>query len=226
MAAMLENGVDVNSVDRYGNTAVHYNYEHAEMLAWLIAHGANLDAQNKEGWTALHLACDDYADKTNAALNLIENGADPNVQGCRGRTPLILACSKHNPSTNTNRLRIVQMLLANQADPNLEWEEGTALHAAILRAWAEEDPSAPAVLEALVEGGANVNARAANDGNTPLQRLVFFDGHGYDAEKGVEVLKFMARYKADTISPCGNGVPPRRAAKSIPFRNYFNNAGK
>jgi len=91
-ARINEDGIDVNSKDRLGNTAVHYNYEHPEILAWLLAHGADLNATNKEGWTAMHQACNDLDDRYNECLDMIERGADINVQGCRGRTPLHLVC--------------------------------------------------------------------------------------------------------------------------------------
>merc|ERR1711988_1983694 len=33
---VTRDGIDINSKDRYGNTAVHYNYDHAEVLTWLL----------------------------------------------------------------------------------------------------------------------------------------------------------------------------------------------
>ena len=39
------------------------------------------------------IAVQDYDNKYNAALFLVEAGADPNYQGCHGRTPLHLVPS-------------------------------------------------------------------------------------------------------------------------------------
>eukprot|EP00656_Telonema_subtile_P056503 TRINITY_DN9039_c0_g1_i5.p1 TRINITY_DN9039_c0_g1~~TRINITY_DN9039_c0_g1_i5.p1 ORF type:complete len:321 (-),score=83.97 TRINITY_DN9039_c0_g1_i5:160-1122(-) len=221
MEEKLAEGVDINSVDRYGNTALHYNYEFPEVVCWLLDHGADINARNKDMWTALHLACDDYNDKYNAALMLVEHGADPNAQGTRGRTPLHLACYKHMKS-GQSRAQMIKMLLGNGADANMEWEEGTPLHASVISAYQEPELEEPEVLHALIMANANVNQRAVNDNNTPLQRLVQLDENGHDhVDKNVEVLKYLIANKADYVSPCGNGVPPKRAAKSTAMRNFF-----
>jgi len=221
-AARLEMGIDINSVDRYGNSAVHYNYEHPEVITWLTNHGADINAQNKEGWTALHMACDDYTDKYKAALFLVEHGADPNHQGIHGRTPMHLACYKHFKS-GQSRAMLVKMLLSNGGDPNIEWEEGTPLHACVAPSCSEKDLNEPELMAALIRANANVNVRAQNDGNTPLQRLVQMDGHGLDPEAAVAVATYLISMKADYTSPCGDGVPPKRAARSGPMREFFKN---
>src|SRR5258706_13688958 len=57
---------------------------HAIALALLDA-GANVNARDERGWTALHFAVN--ADKRAAAL-LLAAGADPNAVANDGRTPL------------------------------------------------------------------------------------------------------------------------------------------
>merc|ERR1712146_444715 len=172
---VTRDGIDINSKDRYGNTAVHYNYDHAEVLTWLLDHGADINATNKESWTALHICCDSYDDKYNAALALIERGADPNLQGCKGRTPLHLACAKHFKS-GQSRANLIKMLLANGADPNIEWQEGTALHAVLMSSLHEPDLEQPEAMVAILDHNCDINTRAKSDGNTALQRLIQQDG--------------------------------------------------
>merc|ERR1712166_447749 len=190
-------GIDINSKDRYGNTAVHYNYEFPEILAWLLAHGADIDAQTKDGFSAMHLACNDFDDRYKECLDMCERGADPNLQGRRGRTPLNLACAKHFKS-GQSRANLIKMLLANGAEPN--------------------------AMVAILDANCEINTRAESDGNTAFQRLVQMDGHGMDPTIAVQIGGYLLNCKADYTSPSGNGHPPRRNARSNEMRALFNNS--
>jgi len=214
-------GIDINSKDRYGNTAVHYNYEFPEILAWLLAHGADIDAQNKDDWTAMHLACNDFDDRYKECLDMCERGADPNLQGRRGRTPLNLACAKHFKS-GQSRANLIKMLLANGADPNKQWEEGTALHDVLVPSLNEPNPAEPDAMVAILDANCEINTRAESDGNTAFQRLVQMDGHGMDPTIAVQIGGYLLNCKADYTSPSGNGHPPRRNARSNEMRALFN----
>lgn len=59
-------------------------------LEWLIRRGANLNAQDSTGHTALHLAILNWQDEATATL--IAAGADLNLATAKGETPLMLAC--------------------------------------------------------------------------------------------------------------------------------------
>jgi len=114
---LLDHGADINSKDCKGNTPLHYaccdfllNFQipdtpevhdsfyrgcfctkcQKERLKYLIAHGADVNAQNEMGQTALHLAvvsyvCDDVIDY------LTKHGADLNLRDRNGMTVLDLA---------------------------------------------------------------------------------------------------------------------------------------
>lgn len=81
----------------------------------MIAGGADLNAQNSLGETALHwMAIDGRCD---IARLLIKNGADINIQDNYGNTPLCIA-------TKYNKIRSVELLIENGADPFIKDYKG------------------------------------------------------------------------------------------------------
>jgi hypothetical protein len=59
-------------------------------VAWLIAHGANVNARGPGGWTAAHFAAQRNTGPKTLQL-LVENGAELNAQDDEGQTPLDIA---------------------------------------------------------------------------------------------------------------------------------------
>ena len=55
---LIEKGADLNVVDEYGATALHWASQegHSEIMKMLIKAGADVNVVNKYGITALHLA--------------------------------------------------------------------------------------------------------------------------------------------------------------------------
>ena len=119
---LLDHGADINSKDRKGNTPLHYVCSefpfdycvpdnpkvHAtfyrgcfckkcqlERLEYLISRGANVNAQNEMGQTALHLAVIEFAG--DAVIEyLTKHGADLNLRDRNGKTVLDLVQEIHN----------------------------------------------------------------------------------------------------------------------------------
>src|SRR5258707_8261544 len=83
----INNGVDVNSRDADGNTLLMQAavYATAADLEFLVAHGADVNAVNKGGHTAVMRAMPDLA----KIKLLVEHGADVNAVA-RGTTPLLI----------------------------------------------------------------------------------------------------------------------------------------
>jgi len=80
-----------------------------------VADGAEINARDTEGWTALKYAIDAHQLKTASAL--IELGADINLASSSGRTPLMSAAAKSLPDA-------VHLLLDAGANPSLKNEMG------------------------------------------------------------------------------------------------------
>ena len=152
----------------------------------LIDGGANVDAKDQKGQTALHYAA--KAGQTAVARLLIAHGADVNAGD--DWTPLVEAahCSKEmvelllakgadinagkwpalHSALDAGRYDIVELLLAKGADANIRDDKGhTPLHiAASYAAWRY-----PKIVERLISKGADINAKD-NHGKTALSYAV------------------------------------------------------
>ena len=117
-----------------------------------IAKGANPDAADRDGVTALHYAAG--TGESEPVRALLEAKADPNVRDeYKGQTPLQLAVQADSP-------KAVKLLLEAKADPNVpDYEGGTALH------YAASNRN-PAIARQLIAGGGDPN-RADVQGHTP-----------------------------------------------------------
>lgn len=82
--ATLDAGVDVDSLDRYGQTALMLaaHAGHDAVVEALIAHGANLNVTAKWGLSALMLAI--VAGHPEVARRLARAGADLAIRGTGG----------------------------------------------------------------------------------------------------------------------------------------------
>lgn len=92
--AFIQHGVDVNSVDPTGLTALHdaVRKDHADVVDILLEAGANIDQQSDFGWTPLHLALTSGAPQ--ATLALLKRGATVDLRNTRGRAPLHVGAAR------------------------------------------------------------------------------------------------------------------------------------
>ena len=129
----------------------------------LIDSGADLDAQDSQGFTALHRAA--AAGKTVDITALATAGANVNATTRGGRlTPLHVAIWRRAG------LAAVRALIASEADVDAtDWIGQTALHRA-----ARDSRADPAVVEALLAAGADPNVRDRN-WYTPLDHATRAD---------------------------------------------------
>ena len=80
-AGLIRNGHNLDSLDRYGQTAIMLAAVHGrcDLVDLLIQHDANLNITAKHGLSALMLAI--VNGHTDVAEALVEAGADPHLQG-------------------------------------------------------------------------------------------------------------------------------------------------
>ena len=144
-----------------------------EAVRSLLKQGANVNATQADGATALHWAS--YRDDLESADLLIRSGANVNARNDLGATPLWAACQNGSES-------MVGRLLTAGANPNAALLLGETPVMVAARS------GSPAVVELLAAQGANVNARAAR-GQTALMWAV--------AQKHPEVVKVLLANGAD-----------------------------
>lgn len=108
-----------------------HNYERAKEL---LSSGVDINAPlNGQGWTALHVMVENYAEESVAFL--LENRADPNRADAAGMTPLHLSVdieadtASQTAPTNDGvptapRLKITTLLLNHGASPDIQNRNG------------------------------------------------------------------------------------------------------
>ncbi|MHB9148282.1 MAG: ankyrin repeat domain-containing protein, partial [Candidatus Amoebophilus sp.] len=118
----------------------------------LIQKGADIHAEDSNGWTSLHRASQrGYLEVSN---HLLKAGAHINAKDANGLTPLYVA-------TLLGHLESAKLLIEYGADVNAKNRNGqTPLHMAALK-------GNLSVAELLIDAGADVNAKD-NSGSTPL----------------------------------------------------------
>ena len=194
------------------------------LIKRLFKNGADVNAEQVDGMTALHWAA--YHDDAALGGRLLKNGASASAKNRYGITPLHLACLNGNAV-------FIEALLRHGADPNASINGGeTALMTAartgrpeavevLLRAGAEVDTrernGQTAVMWAAAEGHlAVVRAlvEAGADFNLPLERSGFTAFYFAVREGRLEVVKYLLSKGADVngaMRPSSNGQDyPRR----------------
>lgn len=156
--SLLAKKADVNAIQPDGATALHWAVyaEDAETTALLIRAGANVNVRNNYGVSPMAIAAKHA--NSNILGQLMKAGADPNDKINylnADETPLMHAARAGNVDA-------VNMLLLAGAQVNAResWNGQCALQ------WAAAEGHG-AVVEALIEGGADIRQRS-NAGTTPL----------------------------------------------------------
>lgn len=120
------------TVARREGTRLYYGWQHVALLRLLLESGANPNAQDSSGKSALHYVIDGYDDSDCIACIdvLVKHGADINIQDKEGLTPLMIACS--SPEL---RLDNIEHLLSLGADGNQQDNNGKNASQHVPIAW-------------------------------------------------------------------------------------------
>ena len=88
LSLLLENGADLEGLDKYIMTPLHRASWQGtlEAVRCLLDHGANIEARDDEGWTPLHCAAKEM-NRIQVVRFLLERGADVNARDNTGMTP-------------------------------------------------------------------------------------------------------------------------------------------
>jgi ankyrin repeat protein len=91
-----------------------------DFIKWLVDNGANLNHQDRAGYSALHFAGQEKL--VEVSRFLLVSGANPNVQDIHGNTPLWTAII--NAKLPTDEQGVVRLLLKHGANPDLVNKHG------------------------------------------------------------------------------------------------------
>jgi len=106
-----EDATSVNAVDADSRTPLHWAASggHLDVVAYLLANGAQVDKTDDNGWTPLHIAVSSGHEEV--VRELVGAGADVNGKNDKGITPLHYAASK-------SRVEIGRFLISRGSDIN------------------------------------------------------------------------------------------------------------
>jgi ankyrin repeat protein len=162
----------VNTQDNYGWSALHFiSYRLSkkedllqnEIVDFLIQSGANINLQNRNGFTPLHLAIKNSAQYTSQAL--IDNGADITLKDKNGQTPLMHAVRGGDISLIKNIIVLPQNL---DAKDNNGW---TAFHFLFENEILRSDEKQAEIARLLINAGADINIQT-NDKSSALHLAI------------------------------------------------------
>ncbi len=137
----------VGALDLQGETPLHHALMHRSpsMVALLLAHGADVNQRDRDGWAPLMTAA--YYDDAADVKVLAARGADPNAVSAQNLTPLGIAVQYRKDGAAV-------ALIEAGADTGRPIGEGA--YTPLMLATANDSPR---VARALIEKGADVNAR-------------------------------------------------------------------
>uniref|UniRef100_A0A0G4FM96 Uncharacterized protein n=1 Tax=Chromera velia CCMP2878 TaxID=1169474 RepID=A0A0G4FM96_9ALVE len=173
---LVDRGADVNAETEFGERPLHITAEgQPELAAFLLTHGAEVDAKHAAGCTALVHAA--FAGCRDSAALLLDRGARVDETDNEGTTPLF-ATTFTFKGTLIDSIQVAELLISRGADVHARAFNGrTILQNAALSGAAN-------VAGLLVNEGVDVHA-TDNQGSTALHFAAHFDDDE-DADQSIE----------------------------------------
>ena len=214
---LLDVGVDVNDTDwGYDNDTYlmlavsgrhnpSFHESNYHVIKMLLDAGANVNARNESGGTALMIAVSHRHPET---IRLLLNaGANVNAKDDEGHTALMSAVHSENPET-------IKLLLDAGADATVQAKDGETALTALLSKYNFGYPrNRVPIIKLLVDAGADINAQGPDSGHlsetfngrTPLMMAVSrnypenvsFEGCMAEIDMGPELVKTILDAGAD-----------------------------
>ncbi len=193
---LIARGADVNAANPDGKTALMqaaegsgYLPNNASAVALLLDKGANVNAQDHRGWTALYRAIAEG--KQDAVRILLAHKADPNAKASDGSTPVMGAVIY-------GRVDLLKLLLENGGQPDIaDAQSNTPLMVA--SEGTGYLPNNVPLVETLLQRNARVDAQDAR-GRTPLYRA--------SAEGKTDAVQLLIANKSPVNARAGDGTTP------------------
>ncbi|KAI9365638.1 kinase-like domain-containing protein [Pilaira anomala] len=160
---LVESGVDVNSHDQFGYTAMHaaVSYGQLDIVKYLLEKGANVNIEDFEKDTPLYVA-----ETVEMAQLLLDHGADPKRVNEEGLSPAATAVEEG--------YKDVAKLLADitkEELPTRDEETGTLTHVQDAQDEAAAEAAADAAEEAEAEEEAEMSEELSNQMQAIMKRI-------------------------------------------------------
>lgn len=166
---------------------------HAEVVEFLLDHGAEVNARSDRGWSALHQsALSGHGGVDRVAALLLARGANVDAVNNDGDTPLIVAARHDHRAT-------ALVLLEGGAKVDVAPSGSTALEWAIQLGYKE-------TCGLLLDQGVDVN-RGDKKGNTPLHQAALFNR--------TEIILLLLNQGAEVNTKNKNGETPLACAHKM-----------
>ncbi|CAH8476725.1 unnamed protein product [Schistosoma turkestanicum] len=190
---LLEKGADRNASDFSERTALFYCISptdaHLKCLGLLLNQRMLINKQDRDGQTALYIACKRSTENEKFIIELLDNGANPNIYSKNGKNSFLEACGTGSSNSVAAALRAGADL--NSCDSN----KNTGAHEAAKNGHLK-------VLFVLSAFGIDFNT-LDNDGNNPLHMAAKVDEM---------CCKFLGQRGCDAKVKNTNGKLPRNIA--------------
>ncbi len=214
MENLIQEGVDINCMNQVGLTpllqllATNSNEKDnlTDVIRILIEHGAEVNATDLDGYTALHYLCWKYQNDNliDVVRLLIESKINLNSRDHRGSTAFLFLCRFYDKE---NLIDIIKLMIGNGVDINSKGKDGWS--ALLILCAIYPRGNLIDLVRLFVENGVDTNSKT-NDGWNALHYLC----RNYKQDNLMEIIQIL--FQQGQVDVISNG----HDARSILRGNY------